>query len=428
MSSVNWSSNSDILKKTLWSNSILGVVLSIPLAAIYYWLGAVWSSLAPLAFAVAMLPLLALIRSGRTEVTAILFISALWLTNVWGVIFSGGILSPLILWFAPTTIIAGLLISHRMAVVIAGLSILASAGFFYFNSVFVQLNGLVGQEAASALMFVTLVIILSILGHVAFENFKQVQTTYENRLVIMQEQEALANEHAEMSVKLREREKVETTRLKAEAKAKEQNARENAAEFEKAAGSLADIARSVREVTKLTENVRTSSSEIKLLAEQGNAVVDRAIAQMKDIEASSAQISTILKIIEDISFQTNLLALNARVEAARAGVHGKGFAVVASEVQALAGRSSKAAQEISQLIEKKTTQVKDGVEIVLESGVALTAIADQVYISDEMIAKLASSMRHQDKATTQVSEATQRLDEKMRGDTGYELESLKAAE
>lgn len=42
------------------------------------------------------------------------------------------------------------------------------------------------------------------------------------------------------------------------------------------------------------------------------------MAATKNIDASSAQIGSIIKTIEDIAFQTNILALNASMEANRA--------------------------------------------------------------------------------------------------------------
>jgi methyl-accepting chemotaxis protein len=70
---------------------------------------------------------------------------------------------------------------------------------------------------------------------------------------------------------------------------------------------------------------------------------------------SSAKISNIIGLIDDIAFQTNLLALNASVEAARAGDAGKGFAVVAVEVRRLAQSAAQASSDVKALIEQSAT-------------------------------------------------------------------------
>jgi hypothetical protein len=79
---------------------------------------------------------------------------------------------------------------------------------------------------------------------------------------------------------------------------------------------------------------------------------------MERITTSSAKISNIIGMIDDIAFQTNLLALNASVEAARAGEAGKGFAVVAIEVRRLAQSAAQASSEVKVLIEQRPAKCR----------------------------------------------------------------------
>jgi methyl-accepting chemotaxis protein len=83
---------------------------------------------------------------------------------------------------------------------------------------------------------------------------------------------------------------------------------------------------------------------------------------LEDIEAIMQTVGNIRRILGEIEYiadQTNLLALNAAIEAARAGEMGRGFAVVADEVRKLSARSNKAALEISGLIKKVDSDIRD---------------------------------------------------------------------
>ena len=96
---------------------------------------------------------------------------------------------------------------------------------------------------------------------------------------------------------------------------------------------MEQLATTVAENAKRAELARTKAQSVAGAAEQGGKVMRDANEAMERITTSSAKISNIIGLIDDIAFQTNLLALNASVEAARAGDAGKGFAVVAVEVR-----------------------------------------------------------------------------------------------
>ncbi len=114
-------------------------------------------------------------------------------------------------------------------------------------------------------------------------------------------------------------------------------------------------------------------------AAEADTKMEQLITATKNIESSSAKIVTIIKTIQDISFQTNILALNASVEAARVGSAGKGFSVVAEEVRDLAVKSSEAAQNTDNLINRSIRDVKTGTESTNLAVSAMELIDDCIH-------------------------------------------------
>ena len=148
---------------------------------------------------------------------------------------------------------------------------------------------------------------------------------------------------------------------------------QQAASLEQTAAALDEITATVKKTSEGAVHARQLVAQAKDGAEHSGEVVQRAVAAMGAIETSARKVSQIIGVIDEIAFQTNLLALNAGVEAARAGEAGRGFAVVASEVRGLAQRSAEAAKEIKALISASERQVEEGVQLVGETGTALSA-------------------------------------------------------
>lgn len=125
-------------------------------------------------------------------------------------------------------------------------------------------------------------------------------------------------------------------------------------------GALVEQTKKSLEDSEYASQLAKESAE---LLDDGNSEAAKMAAAMEKIERSSEEISSIVKTIEDIAFQTNILALNASIEAARAGTAGKGFAVVADEVRMLAGKSSDAVSNTSELIAASSKAVDEGKRI-----------------------------------------------------------------
>ncbi len=186
---------------------------------------------------------------------------------------------------------------------------------------------------------------------------------------------------------------------------------------EQQAASLEETAEAIRRLTGVVHDTaaqasgaRDAASTANGDAESGGQTVQGAIHAMSSIEKSSSEIEQIVDVIDGIAFQTNLLALNAGVEAARAGDAGQGFAVVANEVRALAQRSADAAKDIKALITQSTVQVRDGVQLVGQTGTTFEHIIDRVKHVAGQVVQIAAQSTDQAGSIEQVNVAILDMD------------------
>ena len=184
-----------------------------------------------------------------------------------------------------------------------------------------------------------------------------------------------------------------------------------AAAIEETSAVIQQVSTTVVDNAKRADLASGRAKSVAVAAEQGGQVMLEAQAAMERITASSAKISSITGMIDDIAFQTNLLALNASVEAARAGDAGKGFAVVAVEVRRLAQSAASASNEIKALIEQSAGEVKGGSKLVSDAAAKLTTMLDGMREHADLIDAIAVASRQQSSAIAEVSISIREMNE-----------------
>ncbi|KTT04152.1 chemotaxis protein [Pseudomonas oryzihabitans] len=169
-------------------------------------------------------------------------------------------------------------------------------------------------------------------------------------------------------------------------------------EFSATAQNIADgMQRTERLVQENAQQTRTGTQAMQGASGALEQIADSLSSTaelIKGLDDRSQQIGGIIGVISGIAEQTNLLALNAAIEAARAGEQGRGFAVVADEVRQLAGRTSAATREISQMIgavQDETQRAMGAIDEgnrLMEQGLARNAdVAQALRSIDQQVAE-----------------------------------------
>ena len=188
-----------------------------------------------------------------------------------------------------------------------------------------------------------------------------------------------------------------------------QGASEQASAVEELSASLTEVSAQIQQNAESARLVSVKSESAGRELQNSERQMGEMISAMEEIAAKSAEISKIIKTIDDITFQTNILALNAAIEAARAGTAGKGFSVVADEVRNLAGKSAEAAKVIAALIEETLAAVENGSAIVERTAGALEETAK---ISGEvvtLVGAIASATEDQALSISQVNQGVEQI-------------------
>lgn len=207
-----------------------------------------------------------------------------------------------------------------------------------------------------------------------------------------------------------------------------QGSTEQASAIQELTASITEIASQTKQNAVDANQANELATNARSNAERGDGHMQEMLSSMVEINDSSANISKIIKVIDDIAFQTNILALNAAVEAARAGQHGKGFAVVAEEVRNLAARSADAAKETTELIEGSINSVQQGTKIANDTASALKEIVEGIEQAANLIGNIANASNEQASGIAQINKGIEQVSQVVQNNSATAEESAAASE
>ena len=203
---------------------------------------------------------------------------------------------------------------------------------------------------------------------------------------------------------------------------------EQAASLEETNSSMLEVGSRAKGNNENAGQAAQLTSQAMEIVSRGNEQMANMLASMDKINNSSAAISKIIKVIDEIAFQTNLLALNAAVEAARAGKYGKGFAVVAEEVRSLASRSAEAAKNTTELIENSVKEVEQGVSNAGMTAGVLNEVNQSIVKVNDLVAEIATSSKEQSSSTDEVNEALTQINNVVQQNSSISEETASSSE
>ena len=193
-----------------------------------------------------------------------------------------------------------------------------------------------------------------------------------------------------------------------------------AKEATSSAGSIDEITVTMEGMTdqaqknmEVAASADSSTKEVLATASESGQSINNVVDAMKAMAEADKEISSLVKVIEDIAFQTNLLALNAAVEAARAGEAGMGFAVVAEEVRNLAMRAAEASQQVATIVNRLDQKVNQTEKMVNDLEATFPKVGKASESVAEQMAKIIETSRHQADTQIEVKSAVTSIDTSM---------------
>ena len=203
---------------------------------------------------------------------------------------------------------------------------------------------------------------------------------------------------------------------------------EQAAANQQIAASIEEMSSMTRQNAENTSEATSHMGKVNSLVEKNNEAMESLKKSIAETSLASKETSKIIKTINEIAFQTNLLSLNAAIEATRAGKAGSWFAVVAEEVRNLALRSSQAAKETTELIEKTVAKTKEDSSLVNHTSKSFQEIMASTRKVSQFVTEISMASTELAKGIDEINSAVLESDSMMQQIASQAEESASASE
>lgn len=185
---------------------------------------------------------------------------------------------------------------------------------------------------------------------------------------------------------------------------------------EEISATISDIAETTRTLSEqaektygsATSGAKTLKDALNSLRETG-VVVRETGDKLNQLGELSADIDSVIDMINELASQTNLLALNAAIEAARAGDAGRGFSVVAEEVRSLAERTVDATGRITKIVDTIQASSQSAIDTMSSGKKHLEAVETYSAEAENAMHGIEADARESATAAEQMSHSVQEV-------------------
>jgi methyl-accepting chemotaxis protein len=207
-----------------------------------------------------------------------------------------------------------------------------------------------------------------------------------------------------------------------------------AAGAESASQKVGSVAESIARITASLQGVAADARQGSQMTQQARDMATAANQSMQQLDQAAKEITKVTEVIKSIALQTNLLALNATIEATSAGEAGRGFAVVAGEIKELANQSGQSAEEIARKIESVQTSTREAVKVIedvsraiCEVNVAACRISEAVSLQTGTADHIAADVAQTRKGVEDIARSIAEVAKGANDVSGNTAEAAKAA-